>query len=474
MYKKIDEQTIKQFESIVEGSIVRDPEQMEPYAHDEYALRDIWHSPEIVLRPKSDRQIVEILKLAHSENIPVTPRGSGTGLCGGCVPIHGGIVLSLENMDKIVEIDGKNRVAIVEPGVTLTQFAPEAAAMGLFFSPRPGDESASFGGMVAANAGGSRALRYGVTRGCTMGLDVALPPPFSGVVPMGGKTAKNSSGYSLMHLMVGSEGTLGVITRQTMRLDPLPGITNTLIVPYGSLHDAIATVPAILGGGIKPTALEFVQHDVITVSEKRQGIKSHFYGGEAYLMIEIDAATEEESDRAAEIIAGICEEHNCVDILLATKQQEEEIWAFRGALYEAIKEHVIEILDIVVPPAEIARHVDTVQKISEKYGVWIPSYGHAGDGNVHSHLMKVQFKDGEMVELEEQEWREKHVRMRDEIHEDAKSRGGLVSGEHGIGLMKKKYLPMFCDPIRIQLMRGIKKEFDSKYILNPGKIFDQA
>jgi len=263
-----------------------------------------------------------------------------------------------------------------------------------------------------------------------------------------------------------------VITKQMMRLDPLPGITNTLIVPYQNLHDAIETVPAVLGGGIKPTALEFVQQDVITVAEKRQEAKSHFYGGQAYLMIEIDASTEEESDQAAEAIAGICEEHNCVDILLATKQQEEEVWAFRGALYEAIKEHVIEILDIVVPPSEIARHVDAVQNISEKYGVWIPSYGHAGDGNVHSHLMKVRFKDGELEQIEEQEWRAKHVQIRDEIHEDARTRGGLVSGEHGIGLMKKKYLPLFCDPLRIALMRGIKKEFDPKYILNPGKIFD--
>ena len=472
MYKKVTEQTVTQLERIVEGSIVRDPDLMEPYAHDEYALRDIWQSPEIVVRPKSDKQVAEILKLANTEQIPVTARGSGTGLCGGCVPIHGGIVLSLENMDRIVEIDEKNRIAIVEPGVTLTQFAPEAATMGLFFSPRPGDESASFGGMVAANAGGSRALRYGVTRGCTMGLDVALPPPFGGIVPLGGKTAKNSSGYSLLHLMVGSEGTLGVITKQVMRLDPLPGITNTLIVPYENLQNAIETVPAILGGGIKPTALEFVQQDVITVAEKRQETKSHFYGGQAYLMIEIDSSTEEESDQAAEAMAGICEEHDCVDILLASKQQEEEVWAFRGALYESIKEHVIEILDIVVPPAEIARHVDAVQKISEKYDVWIPSYGHAGDGNVHSHLMKVRFKDGGMEEIEEQEWRAKLVRIRDEIHEDAKSRGGLVSGEHGIGLMKKKYLPMFCDPLRIQLMRGIKKEFDPKGILNPGKVFD--
>ena len=472
MYKKVSEQIVKRLEDIVEGSVVRDPDLMEPYAHDEYALRDIWRSPEVVVRPTSDRQVVEILNLAYKEHIPVTARGSGTGLCGGCVPIYGGIVLALENMTRISEIDTENRIAIVEPGVTLMQFASEAESTGLFFSPRPGDESASFGGMVAANAGGSRALRYGVTRGCTMGLDVALPPPYEGIVTLGGETAKNSSGYSLLHLMVGSEGTLGIVTKETVRLDPLPMATSTLIVPYESLHDAIKTVPAILRGGIRPTALEFVQQDVVTVAEKKRDMKSHFYGGQAYLMIEIDAATEDESDQAAEVLAGICEEHGCVDVLLATKQQQEEVWDFRGKLYEAIKEYVIEILDIVVPPWEIARHVDAVQSISEKYGVWIPTYGHAGDGNVHSHLMRVQFEEGELEEIEEEAWRASYSQIRDEIHEDAKARGGLVSGEHGIGLTKKKYLPLFCDPLRIGLMKGIKREFDPSNILNPGKIFD--
>jgi len=248
--------------------------------------------------------------------------------------------------------------------------------------------------------------------------------------------------------------------------------TSTLLVPYENLHDAIATVPAISSKGIQPTALEFVQQDVITMAEKKLDTKSHFYGGQAYLMIEVDASSEEELERSFEVIAGVCEEHGCVDILLAEKQMQDEVWEFRGGLYDVIKEYVIEILDIVVPPGEIARHVDAVQDISEKYGVWIPTYGHAGDGNVHSHLMKVRFKEGDVEEMEEEEWRKIYPQVRDEIHEDAKTRKGMVSGEHGIGLMKKKYLPMFCDPIRIELMRVIKKDLDPKAILNPGKIFD--
>lgn len=472
MYKKIDDPTLKRIEGIVEGHIIRDPDLMEPYSRDECALSDLWHSPEVVVRPTQAEQVVALLELASKEYIPVTPRGSGTGLCGGAIPIHGGIVVSLEQMKRIVDVDAKNRIAIVEPGVSLSELAEPAKAEGLFFSPRPGDESASFGGIVSTNAGGSRALGYGVTRDCTMGLDVALPPPYGRTMTLGGKTVKNSSGYSLLHLMVGSEGTLGIITRATMRLDPLPGATSTLIVPYGDLHDAIATVPALISTGAKPTALEFVEQDVVTVAERKREMKSDFTGGQAYLMIEVDAASEDVLEQSLEAIAGVCEAHHCVDVLLADGPRQEAVWDFRGKLYEMIKEHTVEILDIVVPPPEIANHVDQIHRISEKHGVWLPTYGHAGDGNVHCHLMKVRFEPGALVEMEEAVWRGVYPRVRDEIHQDALSRGGLVSGEHGIGLAKKKYLPQFYDPAGMALMRKIKRQFDPDSILNPGKIFD--
>ncbi len=472
MYKKIDGKTIDRLGDIVEGNVIRDPDMMEPYSHDECALQEIWHSPEVVVKPNRAEQVTEILELAHKEKIPVIARGSGTGLCGGSVPLYGGIVLSLENMNKIIDIDVRNLISVVEPGVTLMQLAPDAKKEGLFFSPRPGDESASFGGIVATNAGGSRALGYGVTRDCTMSLDVALPPPYGSILSFGSKTVKDSSGYNLLGLMIGSEGTLGIITRQIMRLDPLPISTSTLIVPYENLHDAISTVPEILRRGIRPTALEFVQQDVIGVAERKREKKSHFSGGQSYLMIEIDAATEDEIERMAETIAGVCEENSCVDIFLAEKQDQEEVWDFRGKLYEAIKEYTLEILDIVVPPAEIANHVEAVQKISEKYGVWLPTYGHAGDGNVHTHMMKVRLSGDDVERLDEEEWKSIYPKVRDEIHSDALSREGLVSGEHGIGLIKKKYLPLFFDKTRIELMKKIKTEFDPSNVLNPGKIFD--
>jgi glycolate oxidase len=465
MYKKIDDPTLKRIEGIAAGNVIRDPDLMEPYSRDECALSDLWHSPEVVVKPTNAQQIVELLKL--------TPRGSGTGLCGGAIPIYGGIVVSFEQMKRIVEVDPKNRIAIVEPGVSLAELAGPAQAEGLFFSPRPGDESASFGGIVATNAGGSRALGYGVTRDCTMGLEVALPPPYGKTMTLGGKTVKDSSGYSLLHLMIGSEGTLGVITRAMMRLDPLPSATSTLIVPYENLHDAIATVPALISTGTKPTALEFVEQDVITVAERKREMKSDFTGGQAYLMIEIDTATEDALDQSMEAMAEVCEAHHCVDVLLAAGQKQKEVWEFRGKLYEMIKEHVVEILDIVVPPPEIANHVDEIHRISDKYGVWLPTYGHAGDGNVHCHFMKVRFNGGSLEEMEEEAWRKIYPGVRDEIHQDGRARGGLVSGEHGIGLTKKKYLPLFYDATGIALMKRVKCQFDPNNILNPGKIFDE-
>ncbi|GAI97641.1 unnamed protein product, partial [marine sediment metagenome] len=208
-------------------------------------------------------------------------------------------------------------------------------------------------------------------------------------------------------------------------------------------HNAIATVPEIFKRGLRPTALEFVQEDAVTIAEKKSEKKSHFSGGKAYLMIEINSASEEELERMAETIAEICEQNNCVDVFLAEKKDQQEVWETRGKFYELLKEYTIEFLDVVVPPAQIANHVDQVQRISEKYGMWLPTYGHAGDGNLHTHVMKARLNGGNVEWLDESEWKERYPKVRDKIHADALSREGLVSGEHGIGIIKKKYLPLF-------------------------------
>jgi len=257
-----------------------------------------------------------------------------------------------------------------------------------------------------------------------------------------------------------------------MTLHPVPSQRSTLIVPFRSLHDAVQTVPALFRSGIKPVALEFFQQDAVLITEHKTEKKSHFRGGHSYLMIELNAATEEGLTQMAETLAGVCEQNNCLDVLLAEKKDQQEAWEVRGKFYELLKEYTIEFLDVVVPPAEIANHVERVQQIANKYRMWLPTYGHAGDGNIHTHLMKARFDGGAVEWIDEAEWRATYPKVRDEIHADALQRGGLVSGEHGIGIIKKKYMELFFERQRIELMRHVKRAFDPDYILNPGKIFD--
>ena len=331
------------------------------------------------------------------------------------------------------------------------------------------DPSATFGGMIATNAGGSRALGYGVTKESVRGLEFVLPD--GKIMDFCRTTMKSSSGYNPP--LVGSEGTLGVITKAVVKLEPIPQATATLIVPYENLHDAIATVPKIITRGTRPVALEFVQQDVIEMAERIRGMKSVFSGGQAYLMVEFNSSDMAEVYGWAQQVDELCRNNGSKEARLAYNHEtQQQAWDFRGRLYEAIKPYTIEILDIVVPRAEIANHEDAVQAIGRKYNVWIPNYGHAGDGNVHSHLMKVRHENGRLIPLEQDELERIIPIVRDEIHQDAIKRGGLVSGEHGIGVIKMKYLPLCWGSNEIELMKKTKKMYDPNNILNPGKIFD--
>ncbi len=472
MYRKLNDQTISKIGKIVGAkNLIVEEEKMLDYSHDEFPLPGIRKLPEIVVKPGNAKELAEIMKLANREMVPVVPRGGATGLCGGCVPLFGGIVLSLENMNRILEIDEKNSMAVVEPGVTLMDFYQKLEETELFFPPHPGDESATIGGIIATNAGGARAVKYGVVRNFIRGLEVVLPQ--GEIINTGGKIMKNSTGYSLLHLLIGSEGTLGVITRAVISLLPSPQAMSTLIAPYDSLHDAIKTVPAIMRGKILPMAIEFIEHDPIAVTEDLLNKKWPCRKAEAYLMIIVDGPGEEEVMKISESIGEICLENDAADVFVAdNKQKQQDILDIRSNLYEAIKPKTIEILDITVPPAEIANHVDKVHEIADKYQLWLPTYGHAADGNVHTHLMKAGIKDGKLDEVEQEGWKEKYPRARKELHEDAKTRGGIISGEHGIGIAKKEYLSLTASIKEIELMRQIKRSFDPNNILNPGKVFD--
>ncbi|MBC8358778.1 MAG: FAD-binding oxidoreductase [Candidatus Aminicenantes bacterium] len=472
MYKKITQKIVEELEKIVgRENLTIDSEKMVDYSHDEFSLPDIARMPELVIKPKKTEEVAEIMRLANKEKIPVTPRGGATGLCGGCVPSCGGVVLSLEGMNRFIEVDRENQMAVVEAGVTLMDFYETVEEAGLFFPPHPGEESAMIGGVIATNAGGARAVKYGVIRNYVRGLEVVLPS--GDIVQLGGKLMKSSTGYSLLNLIIGSEGTLGIITKATIQLMHSPQVTRSLIIPYENLENAIETVPFLIKQRILPLAVEFVPREVIQITEEFLKKKWPCSLGNTYLLIILDASNEEEMGRLSEAVAEVCMEKGALDVFVAdSPKKQKQVLDIRSKIYEAIKANVLEVLDIVIPRAEIARHVKIVRDVSQKYGIWLPTYGHAADGNVHTHIMAARFEKGNIIPLSEDEWKSKFEKVREELYRDCKSRGGMISGEHGIGIVKKSYLPYVLDEEIIVLMKGIKNLFDPKNILNPGKIFD--
>jgi glycolate oxidase len=472
MYNRISQQIIEDLAKIVGlQNVIVDPERMQDYSHDEFSLREIGHLPEVVVKPKTANQVSAILKLANARNSPVTPRGGATGLCGGCVPLHGGIVLSLEHLNRVIEVDAENEMAVVEAGLTLMDFYKAIEEKGFSFPPHPGEESAMIGGLIATNAGGSRAVKYGGIRNYVRGLEVVLPQ--GEIVRPGGKLIKNSTGYNLLHLIIGSEGTLGIITQATIQIMPPLQVTRSLVIPYDDLESAIETVPLLIQKKVQPMAVEFIELEVIGVTEEHLHKRWPTHQGKTQLLIILDASTEEEMDQLSETVAEICLEKGAMDVfVIDTAKKQEEVLEIRSKIYEALKSQTIEILDISVPRAEIAKHVRRVHEVSQKYDLWLPTFGHAADGNVHTHVMKARFEKGQIVPLEEREWREKYEKVREELYEDCKARGGVISGEHGIGFVRKRYLAYVLDTKQVELMKGIKKVFDPNNILNPGKIFD--
>lgn len=472
MYNRISQQIIEDLAKIVGlQNVIVDPERMQDYSHDEFSLREIGHLPEVVVKPKTANQVSAILKLANARNSPVTPRGGATGLCGGCVPLHGGIVLSLEHLNRVIEVDAENEMAVVEAGLTLMDFYKAIEEKGFSFPPHPGEESAMIGGLIATNAGGSRAVKYGGIRNYVRGLEVVLPQ--GEIVRPGGKLIKNSTGYNLLHLIIGSEGTLGIITQATIQIMPPLQVTRSLVIPYDDLESAIETVPLLIQKKVQPMAVEFIELEVIGVTEEHLHKRWPTHQGKTQLLIILDASTEEEMDQLSETVAEICLEKGAMDVfVIDTAKKQEEVLEIRSKIYEALKSQTIEILDISVPRAEIAKHVRRVHEVSQKYDLWLPTFGHAADGNVHTHVMKARFEKGQIVPLEEREWREKYEKVREELYEDCKTRGGVISGEHGIGFVRKRYLAYVLDTKQVELMKGIKKVFDPNNILNPGKIFD--
>jgi len=463
-YSKVTDQILEDLRRIVgPPNVATDADNLRKYSHDETPLT-AGSLPEVVVKPGSTQEVAGVLTLANERNIPVTFRGQGTGLSCGAVPLLGGIVMSFERMNRILEIDEENLMAVLESGVVLLDFRQEVEKRGLFYPADPGERTSSIGGNVATNAGGMNGVRYGKTRDYVLGLEVVLP---SGrAMMLGGKTVKRSMGYDLMHLIIGSEGTLAAVTKVIVKLIKLPKIFMTLYVPFNDLQSAVSSVCEVLRSRITPTAMEFVERDAILVAEKHLEKTMPHHDSAAYLIIRIEGDKEDDLYAEAEAISDICTKNNAVDVLVAdTPDSQARIWDIRSRFYEAVvKARVAELVDAAVPPARIAQFMKAVKEISQKRGMRIIGYGQAGDGNIHLHPLK--------DDLSQERWQELLPEVMKDIYRTAVSFGGTVSGEHGIGSAKKPYMSIALDEEQMALMREIKTLFDPKKILNPGKILD--
>jgi glycolate oxidase len=380
------------------------------------------------------------------------------------VPLHGGILLSLQRMNRVLEIDEDNLTATIEPGVLLMDFNQLLAKYGLMYPPDPGEKSATIGGNVMTNAGGMRAIKYGVTRDYVRGMEVVLPD--GRVMQVGGKVAKNSSGYSLQHLLIGSEGTLCVITQLVLRLIAAPNRVISLLVPFNTLEQCIETVPKIIHSKVVPSAVEFMQREVIEAAEEYLGKQFPDKSSDAYLLLSFDGNSTAEIERVYNAVAELCLDAGAVDVLIAnTEERYESIWNARGAFLEAIKSSTpsgMDECDVVVPRNLIAEFVKFVSLLERKHQLRIRCFGHAGDGNIHIYTCRDQ--------LPEAIWLEKNCQVMEELYQKAHELNGQVSGEHGIGHAKQAYLQSSLGPVNLELMRGIKRVFDPNGILNPGKV----
>ncbi len=443
--------------------LLTDPETLRIYGADE--TEDLCFPPEVVVKPGTAAEVSAILKFASANRIPVTPRGGGTGLSGGALPVLGGISLSMERFTRILKIDLANLQALVEPAVTTQRFQEEVEKVGLYYPPDPSSRGTShIGGNVAESAGGPHAVKYGVTRDYVLGLEAVLPT--GEIIHTGGRVLKNASGYNLTQLLVGSEGTLAVVTRITLRLIPKPRLRKVLLAAFDSIEKATEAVSAIFQGGVTPAAIEFMEKAAVQAAETSLGRKFPNGDAEAQLLIELDGHTATVVDDEIHRVAASIEPFGPRDLILAEEPRKiEDVWALRKSVGEAVKSiSPYKEEDTVVPRSELPALIRGVKEISSRYGITAICYGHAGDGNVHVNILKRGMSD--------EAWNRSLEAAVEEIFRLTVSLGGAISGEHGIGYSQKRYLPIALSPIEINLLKGIKNVFDPNRILNPGKIFD--
>ncbi len=461
-YNRVDEDIKRRLEEIVGAKYVSlSKDDIEKAAVDESPLKP--HPPEVVVKPSNTAEVSAVIKLAYENSIPIVAQGSRTGLSGASHPILGGIALSLERMNKILEIDENNLTCITEPAALISEVHEATEKVGLYYPPDPGQESGSIGGNINTNAGGMRAAKYGVTRDYIQALEVVLPT--GEVTNMGGKNVKDTTGYSLIDLMIGSEGTLGVVTKATLRLVPKPKFTALIYAPYNSAYDAAKTVAEIIKRKVQPYALEYLpQHAILTI-EKYKERKLPDDTHQAYLMVGLEANSEAELDRILEEAGTVCMELGAVEVFLAeTAEQQKSIWELRKALFDAyLALYELDEADVCVPRARVPEFVEECEKVAKRRGVIIAAVGHAGDGNIHCNILR----QGQSDEV----WPVVLENTIEELIDISLSMGGTVSGEHGLGYTKRRYLERRVGRTQVEIMKAIKRAFDPKTILNPDKVW---
>lgn len=464
-YHRISKEILNRFIEISgQEHVMFDEESLKENSHDQ--TEDLRFMPEVVIKPSHPEEIASILKICNQERIPVTPRGAGTGLSGGALPVFGGVVLSMVRFSRIIEIDERNLQATVEPGVINQVFQDAVMEKGLFYPPDPASRGSCFlGGNLAECAGGPKAVKYGVTKDYVLNMEVVLPT--GEIMWTGANVLKNSTGYNLTQLMIGSEGTLGVITKIVFKLLPLPTQNLLMLVPFFSAEKACEAVSAVFKAGITPSAMEFMERDAIDYVMKFVEVKIPVKDEvQAHLLIEVDGNEMDVLFKECEKISEVMYLFNCDEILFAdTAQQKADLWRMRRAVGEAVKSHsVYKEEDTVVPRAELPVLLKGVKAIGKKYGFRSVCYGHAGDGNLHVNIIR--------EDMSESDWNNKVPHGIREIFELCVKLKGTISGEHGIGYVQKNYMDIPFNIVQLDLQKGIKKLFDPNLILNPGKMFN--
>ncbi len=465
-YNKLTQNDIDQLTQICKKFQLNDQsDNFEKYTKD--YTEDLAFAPELVLKPNSTHEVSEIIKYCNNNLIPVTPRGAGTGLSGGALAVIGGVLISSENLNRILRIDEDNLQVIVEPGVITEELQNAVKEKGLFYPPDPASKGSCFiGGNIAENSGGPKAVKYGVVKDYVLNLEMVLA---SGeIIWTGANVLKNATGYNLTQLVVGSEGTLGFVTKIVLRLIPHPQLTNLMLVPFKNTADAAKVVSEIFKAGITPSAMELMERDAIVMAQAFINDYSLRLDDdiEMHLLIEVDGSHQEILMQELEKIYQIVENYDCGEVLIAeSESQKNDLWRLRRVVGEAVKKQSIyKEEDTVVPRAALPELLKVVKSIGTNYGFRSVCYGHAGDGNLHINILKDNLSD--------EHWKNEIPKAIRELFVEVKKMGGTLSGEHGIGLVQKEYMDIMFNETQINIMKGIKTVFDPNHIMNPGKIWE--